>query len=119
MGVIPPQGLGAELIEATTAVVALAGAKRVQVGPNRGRGIVAPDQFVVHPLELVTGNTSCDARYALRPTNYPAARRPPRQRLRSSRSVFSRRGHARIPLFEWSDERQRFCAGLGFPLGRR
>ena len=50
VGVIPPKGLGAELIEATTAVVALAGAKRVQVGPNRGRGIVPPDQFVVHPL---------------------------------------------------------------------
>jgi hypothetical protein len=32
-------------------VVALAGAKCVQVGANRGRGIVAPDQFVVHPLK--------------------------------------------------------------------
>jgi hypothetical protein len=51
VGVIPPKRLGAELIEATAAVVALAGAKRVQVGANRGRGIVAPDQFVVHPLE--------------------------------------------------------------------
>ena len=51
VGVIPPKRLGAELIEATAAVVALAGAQRVQVGANRGRGIVAPDQFVVHPLE--------------------------------------------------------------------
>ena len=53
VGVMPPKSLGAELIEATAAVVALAGAQRVQrvqVGANRGRGIVAPDQFVVHPL---------------------------------------------------------------------
>ena len=51
VGVIPPKSLGAELIEATAAVVALAGAKRMQAGANRGRGIIAPDQFVVHPLE--------------------------------------------------------------------
>ena len=51
MGVIPPKRLRAELIEATAAMVALASAQRVQVGANRGRGIVAPDQFVVHLLE--------------------------------------------------------------------
>jgi len=50
VSVIPPKSLGAELIEATSAVVALASTERVQVGPNRGRGVVAPDQFVVHPL---------------------------------------------------------------------
>ena len=41
VGVIPPKSLRAELIEATAAMVALAGAKRVQVGANRGRGYCA------------------------------------------------------------------------------
>lgn len=33
----------------------------------------------------VTGSSSCDARYALPSTDYPDARRPPPQRLRSRR----------------------------------
>ena len=48
---VAAQGIPPELLKPAASVVALAGAKRVQVGANRGRGIVAPDQFVVHPLE--------------------------------------------------------------------
>ena len=51
IGVVAPERGRAELIEATAAMVALAGAERVQVGANRGRGVVAPDHFVVHPLQ--------------------------------------------------------------------
>ena len=49
-------------------------------GPFRHAGVAEVSSQVVPP---------CDAPYALRPTTHPAARRPPRQRLRSGRPVLS------------------------------
>ena len=48
---IPPELTWPELIEAPTGMLAATGIEGVQVGPDGGRGVIPPDQFVVHACE--------------------------------------------------------------------
>ena len=51
VSLIPPELTRAELVEATARMLAATQVEGVQVGPDGGRGVVAPDQFVVHALQ--------------------------------------------------------------------
>ena len=83
--VIPPDRVGAQPIETPTGLAAKvlndADVAPTVIGEYWRRTSSSCSRW----SSLVTGNTSCDAPYSS--TNHPAARRPPRQRLRSSREV--------------------------------
>jgi hypothetical protein len=100
VGVIPPKSLHAELIETTAAMVALAGAKRVQVGTNRGRGCAGPvcrasagavSSRVIPPVTHATP-------FVLRITRLSVGRR-------ASGFVLVAKGRQTIRLRHWSRDR--------------